>query len=99
MMTQDLNSRTVTITDFRRDVDSLTNVLEKDGEVYVTKNNQVMFVAVDPFEYQKKRSPKPLSQVIAEIDEIRKGHKNVSGKSVGDFVADMRNERARRWTK
>ena len=57
---QQFNSKIVSITQVRRDIDVLNKILDKEQEAVVIKNQKVLFIAVKPDKYhQNQFSPQP----------------------------------------
>ena len=103
-----MNPQIISITDLRRDVDSLQKVLDREEVAWVMRNQDVMFVAMKPEKYESlneknkedKMQPKmSMAEAIKKIDEIRERHIVPKGKSVSSYVIKMRDERIKKWLK
>jgi len=98
MKFQDLASNTITITDFRRDVDIFVDAMARDGEVVVTKNNDVMFVAYDPARFSYSPPRNNVAQVVQDIKNVRDSSPK-NPKISSTHISDMRDARISRWKK
>jgi hypothetical protein len=93
MFIRDPKIPAIQISDVRKDIDVLTSLLESEGSVYVTKNNKVMFLATDPLT-ETTSSENYIEtnklEVLARLEKFRRTHKNTSGRTSGEIIADMR---------
>ena len=106
MQVQDFQSQTISMTQVRRDVGELKKILARHSEAWVMRNQQVMFVAVDPGRYQILKSledrqvnRKKLDEAILAIDRVRDSHGEVYGSPGSDAVVKSRDERRKKWQK
>lgn len=96
------NSKIISITQLRRDIDALENVLAKEEEAVVMRNQDVIFVAVSPKRYLEMNAKTSDSDQINEafniINQLRTSHKSHKPLA-SDFVIRERDERVKKWTK
>lgn len=98
---QQFNSKIVSITQVRRDIDVLNRILEKEDEAVVMKNQKVMFIAVKPERYKKvKESIKSgkFEKAMKVMESLRKKYK-AKTELASDYVVKMREERVKKWKK
>jgi|SRR3989344_4081028 len=84
---------TVSITQVRQDIDVLTKMLDKHGEVNVLKGQKVFFKAIDPdFEAKKQvRIRKAAAEIRAFAKEMAKKYPRKSGeKTLSEWVIEER---------
>ena len=99
---QQFNSKIISITQLRRDIDSLEKVLAKEDEAVVMRNQDVLFVAMTPKRYQEVypgiSRKKQITKAIQAIGKMRKSHGKTKGPiKASEFVSKMRDERIGRW--
>ncbi|MBU1089052.1 hypothetical protein KKC08_01470 [Patescibacteria group bacterium] len=103
MNIQQFNPKMVSITMLRRDMKVLEDVLAKEEEAWVMRNQSVLFVALTPEKYKRVQSGfgtmKSLEEAIDSIDKLRKGKKSFKGSPVSGYVSKMRDERVGKWKK
>lgn len=102
MTIQQINPKCVSITQIRRDIDVLNQVLVQEKEAFVVKNQQLLFIAVSPEKYKtfskEVKNRHTIEQAIASINQIRKTSKT-KPPSVSRYVIKMRDERVKKWKK
>lgn len=100
MNIQQINPKILSITQVRRDIDVLYKTLVQENEALVMKNQQLLFIAVNPKKYEEffgdKNKKSKIVQAIAFIKKIRENHK-VKTKSVSKYIIKMRDERIKKW--
>ena len=98
---QQFNSKIVSITQVRRDIDILNKILDKEQEAVVMKNQKVMFIAVKPERYktvkESIRSGK-FEKAMKVMESLRKKYK-AKTESASDYIVKMRDERVKKWKK
>ncbi len=100
MKLQQFDPRVVSITDLRRDIDALEDVLKTEEEAWVTRNQKVMFVALKPEKYKRMVGKKAKKdQAVSMVSEVRDKYGKDKKVSVSDYVVEMREERKRKWEK
>lgn len=98
-----INPQIISITDLRRDVDSLRKVLDREEVAWVMRNQDVMFVAMRPEKYDslnEKRQESKMSKMkeaLAGLDEIRNKLKMPKGKTLSSYIIKMRDDQAKEW--
>jgi hypothetical protein len=101
MNLQQLNPKILSITQFRRDIDILNRILEKEKEAIVMKNQKVLFMVVDPERYKRLKEKKEKHDFNRALDimaALRSKYK--SKKSlVSSYVMRMRDGRRNKWTR
>lgn len=70
----------ISITDLRRDIDILTKSLDKNRYTYVLKNQDPLFVAVEP----------ALFEDLRETQEYTKGMKEYRKQKIGEAVKSFK---------
>lgn len=101
MNIQQLDTKIISITQVRRDIDVLNRILEREDEAVVMKNQKVMFIAVKPEKYNQVKSStrkERLEKVSKFMDASRAKYK-FSGNYVSDYIVKMRDERVEKWKK
>ena len=99
---QQFNSKIISITQLRRDIDALEKVLEKEEEAVVMRNQDVLFVAMTPKRYKEifpgiSRKER-IATAVAAIEKIRISHGKTKGPlQASEYVVRMRDERINRW--
>lgn len=98
------NSKIISITQLRRDIDALEKVLTREEEAVVMRNQNVLFVAVTPDKYQKLKTGNIHQDRITEAIETIKRLRETAGKkrkgiTTTEFIIKMRDERVNRWKK
>lgn len=100
MNIQQFDEKMITITQLRRDIDILDDVLRDKEEALIMRNQDIMFIAVTPEKYQKMKSGIKdrikIENAVRDIDTIRRKYGKVK-KSVSDYVIKMRDERITKW--
>lgn len=102
MKIQQFNPKMISITQLRRNIDVLEEVLTSEREAWVMRHQSVFFVALKPERFQQLQAPKTpffsIDQAIRKITQIRNefGKKK---KSTSDYVIKMRDERVGKWRK
>lgn len=105
MQLQQFNPNTISITQLRRDIDVLENVLANNDEAVVVRNQDVLFVAVSPKKYQEIKNNYPgekrdLAVVVKNIDMFRKTvGSRIKGNAGSDYIIKMRDEQVNKWKK
>ncbi len=100
MKLQQFDPRVVSITDLRRDIDTLEDVLKSEEEAWVTRNQKVMFVALKPEKYKRMVGKNAkISQAVSMVSEVREKYGKDKEVSVSDYVVEMREERKKKWEK
>lgn len=99
---QQFNSKLISITKIRRDIDALEKVLFEEKEAVVVRNQDVLFVAMTPARYQElqpaDQKKVQIEDITAKIDKIRQKYGTKRKQvSASDFVIKMRDERAEKW--
>ncbi|MBU1130377.1 hypothetical protein KKE45_03620 [Patescibacteria group bacterium] len=100
MNIQQFNPKMVSITMLRRDMKVLEDVLDKEEEAWIMRNQSVLFVALTPEKYKRIQSDfstvKSLEEAIDSIDKLRKSKKSFKGSPVSEYVSKIRDKRAGR---
>lgn len=79
----DIYEDAVSISQVRRDIGVLLQKLKKEGEVKVLRGQNVLFIAVDPEEFEKQRANQTAKSKIAKYySKMRQKHKT----SLSSFV-------------
>ena len=105
MQLQQFNPNMISITQLRKDIDILEDILAKNDEAMVVRNQDILFWAISPKKYQdiKQNCPdkaRTIAEVVADIDALRKKYGQTKRKNAGsNYVIKMRDEAARKWTK
>jgi len=104
MKLQQFNSKMISITQLRKGIDALEEVLAREDEALIMRNQSLFFVAMTPEKYRQingdKRKIDTVEQAIATIGKIRSDVGSKKGKTlISDYVAKMRNQRIQKWTK
>ena len=103
MQLQDINTQIVSITQIRRDIDVLQNILTKDKDAVVMSNQSIAFVVVNPTRYQEltQSRQEKLSRAISQISTLRKKvtPKKSTGLKASDYIVKMRDSRLNKWKK
>jgi hypothetical protein len=100
-----INPQIISITDLRRDVDSLRKVLDREEVAWVMRNRDVMFVAMRPEKYEslsetgQENKMSKMKEALAGLDDIRNKLKMPKGKTLSSYIIKMRDERAKKWMK
>lgn len=99
---QQFNSKIISITQLRRDIDTLEKVLKKEDEAIVMRNQDVLFVAITPKRYKDlypaTTRKERITQAVQAIDKMRINHGKTRGPNkASDYVVKMRDERISRW--
>lgn len=99
---QQFNSKIISITQLRRDIDSLEKVLKKEDEAVVMRNQDVLFVALSPKRYKEilpaSTRFQQINQAVEAIDKLRKYHGKTKGSmTASDFIIKMRDLRVTKW--
>ncbi|MBI4999841.1 hypothetical protein HZB97_03670 [Candidatus Gottesmanbacteria bacterium] len=102
MKIQQFNPKIISITQLRRDIDLLEEILTRENEALVMRNQSLLFVAMTPEKYydweDDRKGARMISDVIEEIEQIRKNRRSKPRKGlVSDYVSRMREERAVKW--
>lgn len=102
MNLQDFNSKAVSITQIRRDIDVLKKALNDQGVAWVTRNQDIMFVAIDPKKYKEmvgKESGYQIQEAVDKVNEIQTKYGDKGSKNSTEVISNMREERAKKWKK
>lgn len=96
------NSKIISITQLRRDINALEKVLEKEDEAVVMRNQDVLFVAITPKRYKdlypETTRKDRITRAVQAIDKMRKKYRKTKGPgTASDYVIRMRDERMSRW--
>lgn len=100
MKLQDFNDRTISITQMRQDIDVLKKALKHQGVAWVTRNQDIMFIAIEPEKYKQlvgKESDYQIEKAVDEINEIQAKYGDQSDKDSSEVISKMRQERAQKW--
>lgn len=89
MRLRDASKKTVSISEVRKDIDVLMDSLKSEGKVYVTKNNEVMFVVTGPEEYEREDKDRR-ARVLRDLAIFRQTHPSKIKKTSGEVIAEMR---------
>ncbi len=74
--------------------------MDSEEEALVTKNQKVLFVALKPEKYKRMVGKElRVDQGVSAIAEVRAKYGKDKKTSVSDYVAKMREERKKKWTK
>ena len=98
-----INPQIISITDLRRDVDSLRKVLDREEVAWVMRNQDVMFVAMKPEKYESLNEKGPekkmnkMKEALAGLDEMRNKLKMPKGKTLSSYIIKMRDDQAKEW--
>lgn len=102
MNLQDFSSKAISITQIRQDIDVLKQALKQQGIAWVTRNQDIMFIAIDPKEYKElveKKSYYEINDAVDKINEIQAKYGNKESRNSTEVISEMREERAKRWKK
>jgi len=106
MQLQQFNSKIISITQLRRDIDVLENTLAQNDEALVVKNQDLLFAALSPRRYEQvqrneqKQDQRTIDEAIADINFLRQKYGQTKKKNAGSaYVIKMRDEARKRWTK
>lgn len=104
MQLQEFDPKVISITQLRRDIDALEEVLEREREALVMRNQEIFFIALSPEKYRevidKESENKSLGAAAQQIHDIRAEYGVFEGKSkVSDYVSQMRDQRIKKWKK
>jgi len=99
MNIQQFNSKIISITQLRRDIDVLEKTLRREDEAIIMRNQDILFVAISPNRYKELQGTRRerTTQAVKEIDKLRTQYK-FSGQPVTEYLIKMRDERVRKWT-
>lgn len=100
MKIQQFNPKMISITQLRRDIDALEEVLAQEEEAFVVRNQDLLFVAIAPEKYQNLRADKrdSIKKAAAAIEKMRHNFGRAKGAElVSDYVARMREQRIKKW--
>lgn len=90
MQTQNISdSHSISITQVRKDIDILMNLLDKQGEVNILKGRKILFKAVDP-DFEAKRQTR-IKRAVKNIRKFAKKHKPRPGeKPLSQWIIEER---------
>ncbi|MDO8515003.1 MAG: hypothetical protein Q7S14_00750 [bacterium] len=95
MQLSQIDPKIISITQLRRDIDVLEQVLAQNDQAFVMRNQELLFVAWSPQKYQSLNTNN--TGVVEEIQSLRDKY---AGANAGSkFVIKMRDEAGQRWTK
>ncbi|MBI4999741.1 hypothetical protein HZB97_03155 [Candidatus Gottesmanbacteria bacterium] len=103
MQLQQFSPKMISITQLRRDIDVLENVLAKNREALVVRNQDVLFVALTFKRYQEITSQNQkisIDEAVKGINTFRAQYGKTKRKNAGSsYIIKMRDETRKRWTK
>lgn len=103
MKIQKLNPKILSITQIRKDIDVLKEVLEDSDEAWIMRNQNILFIAVTPERYKKLMVAKKregildIESAVESIKNIQKKYKRKKGQEVSSYVSKMRDQRSKKW--
>jgi len=103
MKMQQFDPKIISITQLRRDIDVLEEVLAQNEEAWIMRNQDLLFVALTPERYRRLRFGRPeeskVKAAITAIQRIRSKFSQTKKPVVSNYVSLMREERIRKWRK
>ena len=103
MKMQQFEPKIISITQLRRDIDTLEEVLARNEEAWIMRNQDLLFVALAPERYRQLRSGRvgknKIETAVATIQRIRSKYAQAKKRVVSDYVSLMRKERIKKWKK
>lgn len=92
MQTQNISDpHSISITQVRKDIDILVNLLNKQGEVNILKGRKILFKAIDP-NFEAKRQAR-IKKAVEGIREFAKRHKPKPGeKPLSQWLIEERDK-------
>lgn len=97
MQTQHISdSNSISITQVRKDIDTLVNLLNQYGEINVLKGRRIFFKAIDPDYEQKKREriKKSVKSIKKFASEMAKKYPPKPGeKTLTEILIEQREKR------
>lgn len=103
MKMQQFNPKMISISQLRRDVDILEEVLASEEEALVMRNQSLLFVALTPEKYQRLQNiqgdKSSIKKAVLTIKRIRNQFGQAKKSLVSDYISRMREKRVKRWKK
>lgn len=100
MKLQSYDPNLISITEIRRDISKLNQILEEREEALVIKNQEVYFVALSPKKYQELKNRKQeKKEAVLMVNELREKYGEDVKENVSEYVSKMRDERKEKWKK
>ncbi|MGB9707079.1 MAG: hypothetical protein ACPLXP_03345 [Microgenomates group bacterium] len=101
MKMQQFDPKIISITQLRRDIDALEEILVKNEEAWIMRNQDLLFVALAPERYRRLQSGEveenKIDAAVAAIKDIRNKFGRAKKTSISDYVSLMREERIKKW--
>lgn len=100
---QQFNPKMISISQLRRDIDVLEQVLASEEEALVMRNQNLLFVALTPEKYQRLQNIQEhksgVKEAVLAIGRIRNQFGQARKTLVSDYISQMREKRVKRWKK
>ncbi|MBI3559356.1 hypothetical protein HY085_03075 [Candidatus Gottesmanbacteria bacterium] len=106
MQLQQFDPKMISITQLRRDIDILENILAQNDEALIVRNQSLLFAALSPKNYEKyqmmtkQSDTDSISDAVASINAFREKYGKTKVKNAGSkAVIRMRDDARKRWNR